>query len=109
MTTAKVVLTAAFILLAAESASAWTLTMSWAASTGATSYRVDKSTDNGSTWATAGTVTTPTFTYTGTEPGLVLFRVTAINAVGSNTRTADGIWHNEAFQVPLPVGQLLVQ
>ena len=85
----------------------WTEAYSWAAVPGATSYRVEKSTDSGMTWITAGTVTVPAFPYTGTESGLTLFRVSAINAQGITTRTADGLWHNEAWQLPFVPQNLL--
>ena len=90
-------------------AGAWTETYSWGAVIGATSYTVEKSVDAGTTWTLEAAPTEPSLTYTGTEPGLTIFRVSACNANGCTLRTADGLWHNEAWALPLAPGNLQVQ
>src|SRR3990172_956714 len=80
---------------------AWTAVYSWSPVPTATIYRIEKSVDNGVAWTVVtATLTAPTYTYTGSEAGLVLFRVSACNANGCTVRPADGLWHNEAWQVP---------
>jgi hypothetical protein len=88
------------VLVAVTAAEAWTAEYSWQATAGATSYRVEKSTDQGATWVLAASPTSPALVYTGTEPGLVLFRVSACNAVSCTVRPADGLWHDESKQPP---------
>ena len=88
---------------------AWTATYSWSPATGATSYKVEKTVDQGATWTLVASPTTPTYAYTGTETGLVLFRVSACNANGCTVRSADGLWHNEAWQPPSAATNLGVQ
>jgi hypothetical protein len=97
----RVILVLAILVLAlARPAAAWTQSYTWSVSAGATSYKVEKSIDNGVTWTVTGTPTTPALAYTGTEPGLVLFRYSACNANACVLRPADGLWHNEAAQLP---------
>ena len=99
----------AALLGAATPAWAWTATYSWAPVTGATFYKIEKTVDQGAAWTLAASPTAPTYTYTGTEPGLVLFRISACNANGCTVRSADGLWHNEAWQPPLAATNLGVQ
>lgn len=85
---------------------AWTESVSWDATPGATWYLIEKSTDNGATWAEviffpSGRPTTPAFIYTGSEPGLVLFRLSNCNSITCETRPRAGIWHNESAPAPL--------
>ena len=90
----------ALVLLAAP-AWAWTETLQWTIDPGATTYRVEKSIDNGATWTlVTATVTTPTHAYTGMEPGLVLFRFANCNAQGCMPRPTAGGWHDESKQLP---------
>lgn len=96
----KLVLALLLLFSCAGPAWAWTGVYSWTAMTGATSYKVEKSVDNQVTWTVVGTPATPAFTYTGTEAGITFFRVSACNAVGCVVRAADGLWHNEAAQLP---------
>ncbi len=102
-----------FVLLACvlsvSPAWAWPVSLSWGPVTGATSYKVEKSTDGGTTWTSVGTPTVPSFSYTGTETGLVIFRVSACNAVTCTVRYGDGLWHNEAWVPPAPAGNLSTQ
>lgn len=57
------------------------VTLTWTAVSGATSYLVEKSTDAGVTWASAGTnPTSATLTVTGLSTGTVYFRVSSISA-----------------------------
>lgn len=96
------ILFAGFVLLLVPApALSWTQTYSWSVVATATSYKVEKSVDNGVTWVVAGTPATPTFAYTGTETGLVLFRISACNANACTLRPTDGLWHNDGAQFPL--------
>ena len=88
------------ILATHSSAQSWTAVYAWDAQAGATSYKVEKSTDNGTTWTVVASPTSPTFTYTGNEQGLVLIRVSACNANGCAVRSNDGFWHNQAWAPP---------
>lgn len=79
----------------------WTLTFSWAADPGATTYKIEKSLDL-VTWTEITTAATrpasPTFTYQGTEPGMVYFRFSNCSASGCVLRPQDGFWHNEGLR-----------
>lgn len=100
----------ALILATAAPAFAWTATYSWAPSTGATSYKLEKSADNGSTWTVVNAaIATTSFAYTGTEPALVLFRVSACNSNGCTVRSGDGFWHDESKTPPASPSSLAVQ
>ena len=88
---------------------AWTATYSWTVVAGATSYKVEKSVDNGVTWVLVASPTAATLTYTGAEPGLLLLRISACNANGCTVRYGDGLWHNEVWVPPVPPSSLAVQ
>ena len=61
------------------------ITLTWTASTGATSYGITYQTDQTSTWTTANPVQTTSATVSGLVPGTVYnFLVTSINAYGSS-------------------------
>ena len=106
----KKILLGCFILLGiASPAWAWTETYSWIATAGATSYKIEKSVDSGATWTLVSSPTTPTYTYVGAEPALVVFRISACNAVGCTIRAGDGFWHNEAWVPPAAPVNLQVQ
>lgn len=100
----------ATFLLLPVTAHAWTMAMTWSAVPGATTYKVEQSADNGVTWTiVGGPLTTPGLVITnGTEPGLVLFRVSACNSNGCTVRSGDGLWHNEAWAPPAMATDLLV-
>lgn len=51
--------------------------LTWTPVRGATGYKVSKSTNGGSTWASAGTPTAATLTVTGLSAGTVQFKVVA--------------------------------
>ena len=51
--------------------------LTWTPVRNATGYKVQKSTDDGSSWTAAGTPTEPTITVTGLSAGSVLFQVLA--------------------------------
>jgi hypothetical protein len=97
------------LLALAAPAHAWTATYTWAPSSGATGYKVEKSSDGGATWTVVASPTSATLNYTGTETGLTLFRVSACNGAGCTVRAADGLWHNEAWQPPAVPANLGVQ
>ena len=98
----RILLALSLLLFLASPAFAWTETYTWTADPNATSYKVEKSLDSGTTWTSVGTPSTPTFSYTGTDTGTVLFRVSNCNATGCTTRYWGGFWHNEAWR---PAGQ----
>lgn len=83
-------------------AQAWTQPLKWDADPRATNYRVEKSVDNGASWSEAtnpaSRPATPAFTYSGSETGLVLFRVLNCNASTCAVRADAGGWHNEAWK-----------
>ena len=79
--------------LSASAASSTQINLTWQASAGATGYRVERSTDGGASWATAGTSTATAFSNTGlTAATTYSYRVVATNAGGgsapSTTATA---------------------
>ena len=103
------------VLLIATPAWAWTVAdvLSWGASPGAVSYRVEKTSDGGATWTTVGTPALPALTYNGTDAGLVLYRVSACTAVSGGgactPRPEVGPWHNESWRPLPPVAGLATQ
>jgi len=105
----RYILALLLLLGIATSAQAYTEVYTWAPVTGATSYNVYKSVDNGTTWTLVASPTSPTYTYTGTETGLTLFRVSACNSVGCTVRSGDGFWHNDAWVPPVMPTGLQVQ
>jgi hypothetical protein len=62
--------------------------LSWTAVRNATGYKVQKSTDSGSTWTAAGTPTAATQTVTGLSAGTVHFRVLATVATVDSAYSA---------------------
>lgn len=80
---------------------------SWKSVAGATSYALEYSSDNGATWVgkkNTGALTPDAngdvaYLYSGVpETGLMLFRVSALNASGSATRTEYGAWYNHLWK-----------
>ena len=71
------------------------VTLKWDASAGATGYKVQMSTDKGTTWSAtrdAGDMTE--YTWLGApSTGLLLFRATAYNAAADAIRTDAGVWY----------------
>jgi len=103
-------LVALLVLASATPAHPWTQT-GQAADPTATSFKIEKSTDNGATWSVAIASTISPWTYTGLagETGLILFRVSGCNAVGCSIRPNDGTWHNEAWALPLVPAAITAQ
>ena len=87
----------ALLLTRTAQAEAWTALYSSAPVVGADVYMLEKSVDLGVTWTVAAAGTKPRHRYTGTEPGLILFRLSACTATGCTVRGGDGLWHNEAW------------
>jgi len=99
------------LMLFASSLYAADLPLSWDAAQGATSYRVQMSTDNGLTWEVERPVPTGTvFTWVGApDSGLVLFRVVSVNSAGSAIRSDVGAWYNGAWKIPGPAKALGIE
>jgi hypothetical protein len=85
--------------------------LSWNAATGAASYKIQMSIDQGVTWATERPVPSgTTFIWTGAPAtGLVLFRVVSINSAGQAIRTDAGVWKNNSWKPPDQAGGFGVQ
>ena len=100
----KILCAALALLCLSSSAWAWPVadTLTWGAVPNAVSYKVEKTTDNGTTWAVIGSPSTPTLTYNGTETGLVLYRISACTAATGGgictVRPEVGLWHNESWR-----------
>ena len=104
----RLLLLCALLLLAAP---AWAgpQVLSWDQVATATSYGVEQSVDNGATWTAvtptagptcAGTPVRCTATVTAPGTGLVLYRVSASNSVGTTTRFNAGLWVCESCAPP---------
>lgn len=97
----RLLIIALCVFLAAPAIAA-DLNLAWDASTGATGYKVQISTDQGATWGEArDTGNATTFTWTGApDTGLTLFRVSAYNGQGETINYTKGAWHNGSWTVP---------
>jgi F0F1-type ATP synthase membrane subunit a len=82
--------------------------LAWDAATGATSYKLQMSLDQGVTWPQEKTVTTgTTYTWVGVpDTGLVLFRAISVNSQGVAMRTEAGAWYNGTWRLPTAPGGL---
>ena len=80
--------------------------LSWDATEGAASYRVQMSSDLGVTWTAApNDVTTTLYTWTGiAEDKLVLFKVCAVNAVKTNCTDWAGGWYDHRQKMASATG-----
>ena len=105
-------------LLAATPAWAGPQVLSWDAASNATSYGVDQSLDNGTTWTTStltagptcgGTPPRCTATVTAPGTGLALYRVWAANNVGKTVRFNAGLWVCESCAPPGQAANVGVQ
>lgn len=84
------------------------VTLEWNPSSGATGYKIYKSTDLGVTWSTPVDVgNVLTYTYLNVEENtLILFRASAYNASGESIRSWSGAWFdNRKKPVDPPSGQ----
>ena len=92
--------------LSASAVSASQIGLSWTASSGATSYKIQRSPDGSSGWAQVGTSTTTTFTDAGLLPSTTYFyRVIASNGPGNSApsnvasaTTAAGLSYSQSPQ-----------
>lgn len=107
----RVILAVVFIFMVASLARAADVSLSWDAVTGATSYRIQMSIDQGATWPTERIVTSgTTFVWTAApDAGLLLFRAVSYNAAGNTIRTDAGAWYNGSWKLPTAVGKLGAQ
>lgn len=95
-------------------AEAGNIVVEWGPAAGATSYTIDQSTDQGATWAQVAAPTSAVCVGTpvrcsaplvAPSVGLVLFRFSAVNAVGKTTRYSEGVWHCQSCAPPpIPAG-----
>jgi nitrogen fixation protein FixH len=98
----NLVITLAIIVLFPTLALAADVTMTWEASTGATGYKIQVSSDAGTTWGEvrdAGNVTAYTW-LAAPATGLHLFRVSAYNSSGEAIRTHSGVWYCGEWTIP---------
>lgn len=66
------------------------VSLTWSASTGATSYNVKRATTSGGPYTTVGSPTTPSFTNTGLVDGTKYFYVvSAVNTAGESANSAE--------------------
>ena len=78
--------------------------LDWDASSGATGYRVEMSTDMGVTWQAPILATSKPFTYPGVpEDKLILFRVSSFNAVAEATNKYAGCWYDHRQKLGVPI------
>lgn len=109
----RLILACCLVLLFTSKAQAWSETYCWASAVGATSYRLDISSDN-VVWTTIQTVTLPITVppgcpagllgtvVTSTIPTLTLVRLAACNAAGCAIRSTSGFFHNDAWVLAAP-------
>jgi hypothetical protein len=111
------VILVAVLILSASLAAAGEVTLQWNESTGATSYPISMSVDNGATWAEIAEVAPAAnctggrcaLIYTAPDNQFVLFRYGARNAVGDAVRYREGAWHHSGWGPPPPPAQVGVQ
>ena len=99
----KIILALCLCVLAFPiSSRAASVNLSWDASPGATSYKIQMSTDLGVTWPVEKVVPTGTTFIWAEAPdtGLLLFRAISIGAQGQTIRTDAGVWYNGAWKPP---------
>jgi hypothetical protein len=95
-------------LLPSSVAFAADVPLQWDSTPGATSYVLQMSTTQGTSWGSDKTVTTGT-TYTWLavpDTGLVLFRAIAVNSQGQAIQTSSGAWYNGGWKLPAAPGGL---
>jgi len=114
------------LLLTAMSLQAADINVTWTASPGNPGYKMEYSTDNGTTWSApkdVGQITPVDYvTASGThllvctylwkglpDNGLIIIRVSAYNAVGLATRTDAGAWYNKSWSIPAIPGGVGIQ
>ena len=82
-----------------------TVNLVWDPVTGATTYRIYSSADQGATWAQVIEVATPTAQVTAPDAGLILYRASAVNSQGEAVRMEFGAWYNGTWlPIPPPAG-----
>lgn len=100
-------LVALLVLFVVSGAEAASITIEWVPALGATSYDIEQSVDQGTTWTVAKsisssvcTTTKCSTTYSPPVVGLVIFRMVSYNAQGKSIRTHAGFWYNEKWTLP---------
>jgi len=76
--------------------------LKWDAATGATSYKIYMSVNNGTSWTVVATVGNVLTTTVANVPntGVVLFRKGSVNSQGEIVYTSAGSWFNGAWALP---------
>jgi hypothetical protein len=107
----KRILLVVAIIFIAVTVQAADVSLSWDAVAGATSYRIQMSTDQGATWTQEKNVPSGTaLVWTGApDSGLLLFRAVAINSAGTSIRSDAGAWFNGSWKLPSAPGKLGMQ
>ena len=81
------------------------VTLDWDAVTGADGYRIEMSLDMGATWQTPVLAPTKPFLYKNVpEDKLVLFRISAFNAVAEAINKYAGCWYDHRQKLLHPTG-----
>ena len=95
---------ASLLFLLSLSPAVWAIdnTLRWLPAQGAEGYKIYQSTDNGTTWSPpvdVGNVTETTLTNVP-ESGLVLYKVSAYNALQETITEWQGAWFNALWMPP---------
>jgi len=96
----------ALILLCASSAWGADVKLDWDEVPGATGYKIQMSTDMGVTWLTpVDCGMTKPYIYTNVpEDRLIMFRVSAYNAVKNALNDYGGVWYDHRMKLANPTG-----
>ena len=93
----RIPIAALILLLLYGTASAQNISLSWNVTAGATSYVLYQSLDKGATWTNVIEVTTPLVIVNAPEGQLVLYKVSAKNALGESQGGDRGAWFNSTW------------
>lgn len=93
----RMVSAAALVLFFLGTANAQNISLSWNVTAGATSYVLYQSLDKGATWTTVIEVNVPLVVVNAPEGQLVLYKVSAKNALGESQGGDRGAWFNSTW------------